>query len=485
MTVPNFSKFNLHPHLNTALQIANFEMPTPVQAQAIPAVIEGRDLIASAQTGTGKTGAFVIPALQRLLTTPVPPMKSGQGHGPRMLVLTPTRELAQQVMDAAKLFGKTSNMKTGVIVGGVGYAMQYQLLARPLDILVATPGRLIDHLEQRRVDFSRVELVVLDEADRMLDMGFLKPVERILDAIEASMKKRTQTLLFTATMTPSVAKVAARVLHNPVKIELAPAKPNHSLITQKAYRADNQEHKFAQLISLMEVEKIDQAIIFAATKHGSDKLAEKLVKAGFASAAMHGGMKQNARKRTLDSLHRGSLKLLVATDVAARGLDVKELGHVINFDLPQVAEDYVHRIGRTGRSGASGVAISLIAPSDVPMLRDIEKVLGKSVALAQLPGHESELTLEEFARQGALAPRSRKMARKPNFAGSGASAGRNFGPRPARAGAPSSNRFGGQRSEGRSEGRFEGRGSRAEGGRPEGRAPRREDGRTEGRRSRW
>lgn len=480
MTVPNFSKFNLHQHLNTALQMANFEMPTPVQAQAIPAVVEGRDLIASAQTGTGKTGAFVIPGLQRLLTTPVP----AKGHGPRMLVLTPTRELAQQVMDAAKLFGKTSNMKTGVIVGGVGYAMQYQLLARPLDILVATPGRLIDHLDQRRVDFSRIELVVLDEADRMLDMGFLKPVERILDAIETSMKKRTQTLLFTATMTPSVVKVANRVLNNPVKVELAPAKPNHSLITQRAYRSDNQEHKYNQLLELLVKEKIDQAIIFAATKHGSDKLAEKLSKTGFASAALHGGMKQNARKRTLDSLHRGTLKLLVATDVAARGIDVKELGHVINFDLPQVAEDYVHRIGRTGRSGATGVAISLIAPSDVPMLRDIEKVLGKSMNLGQMPGYESELSPEEFARQGALAPRSRKMARKPNYAGNGAGAGRSFGPRPARAGAPSTNRFGGPRSESRYEGRSEQRGSRSE-GRPARREGGRPEGRTESRRSRW
>ncbi|MCA3244506.1 MAG: C-terminal helicase domain-containing protein [Alphaproteobacteria bacterium] len=207
------------------------------------------------------------------------------------------------------------------------------------------------------------------------------------------------------------------MLHQPAKIELAPAKPNHSLITQRAYRADSQEHKFLQLIELLGQERVDQAIIFAATKHGSDKLAERLAKTGFASAALHGGMKQNARKRTLDQLHRGQLKLLVATDVAARGIDVKELGHVINFDLPQVAEDYIHRIGRTGRSGSSGVAISLIAPSDVPMLRDIEKVLGKKMDLAQLPGHESELSLEEFARQGALAPRSRKQPRKPNFSG--------------------------------------------------------------------
>jgi superfamily II DNA/RNA helicase len=417
-----FASFNLHPHLNTALEGAGFSTPTPVQAQAIPAVMEGRDLIASAQTGTGKTGAFVIPALQRLLTTPVP----REGRGPRLLVLTPTRELAQQVMDAVKLFGKSSGMRVGVIVGGVGYGMQYKILAERLDVLVATPGRLIDHLEQRRVDFSRTEVVVLDEADRMLDMGFLKPVERIMDAIQAAGRKQPQTLLFTATMTPSVTKVAARVLRTPVKVELAPAKPNHTLITQRAYRADSQEHKYLQLIELLGVERVDQAIIFAATKHGSDRLAEKLTKSGFTSAALHGGMKQNARKRTLDQLHRGSLKLLVATDVAARGLDVKELGHVINFDLPQVAEDYVHRIGRTGRSGSKGVAISLIAPSDVPMLRDIEKVLGKKMDLAQLPGHESILTMDEFARQGALAPRSRKMARKPNFAGSGGGHGGSF-----------------------------------------------------------
>lgn len=476
---PTFADFNLHPLLATAIQAAGYTTPTPVQVQAIPEVINGHDIVASAQTGTGKTGAFVIPALQRLLTTPVP----AKGHGPRLLVLTPTRELAQQVMDSAKLFGKTSGMKTGVIVGGVGYAMQYQLLARHLDILVATPGRLIDHLEQRRVDFSRVELIVLDEADRMLDMGFLKPVERILEAIDTARHARIQTLLFTATMTPSVAKVAARVLHEPSKIELAPSKPNHSLITQRAYRADNQEHKYSQLIELLAAEKVDQAIIFAATKHGSDKLAEKLQKSGFSSAALHGGMKQNARKRTLDSLHRGSVKLLVATDVAARGIDVKELGHVINFDLPQVAEDYVHRIGRTGRSGSTGVAISLIAPSDVPMLRDIEKVLGKSMQLAQLEGHESELSLEEFARQGAMAPRSRKMSRKPNFSGSGSGGG--FG---------GHNRGGSGRPQGRPEragGKFGERegGSHSRGGagygKPSTHSPRSTEARREGRRPSW
>ncbi len=398
-----FSSFQLNARLLQALEKGGFSTPTPVQAKAIPLVMQGADVMACAQTGTGKTAAFVLPVLHRVLSGP-----SGvRGRGPRVLVLTPTRELAQQVADNVRTFSREAQVRAGVIVGGVGYGPQYNLLANPLDVLVATPGRLIDHMQEGKIDFTRVEVVVLDEADKMLDMGFLKPVERILEKINAC-APRPQMLLFSATFTPSVAKFAQKVLRNPSKVELAPVRENHSQITQHVLRADGPEHKMALLETLLKSPDVTQAIVFSATKHGSEKLAKKLVAVGYASEALHGGMKQNARKRTLTKMHDGKLKVLVATDVAARGIDVKQLSHVINFDLPQVAEDYVHRIGRTGRAGESGVAISFVAPSDMPMLRDIEKMLGKKIELNQIDGMEPKMAIAEFEHQGALAPRTRK-----------------------------------------------------------------------------
>jgi superfamily II DNA/RNA helicase len=399
----SFASFNLNANLLKALEAGNFTTPTPVQAQSIPHAVAGKDVMASAQTGTGKTAAFVLPALNKILSGPSPV----KNRGPRVLVLTPTRELAQQVLDNVRTLGKFAQIRTGVIVGGVSYGPQYQLLKNPLDVLVATPGRLIDHLNEKLVDFSRIETVILDEADKMLDMGFLKPVERILASISGS-APRPQILLFSATFTPSVDKFARQVLHSPVRIELAPIRNNNTQITQHAYQADSSEHKLEMLFKLLGETTVGQAIIFSATKHGSEKLAKRLTQQGFASAALHGGMRQNLRKKTLDQLHTGNIRFLVATDVAARGIDVKQLSHVFNYDLPQVAEDYVHRIGRTGRAGETGIAISLISPSDVPMLRDIEKILGKRMELGSLAGHEPRLSNEEFARQGAAAPRSRK-----------------------------------------------------------------------------
>lgn len=399
----SFASFNLNANLLKALQAGNFTQPTPVQAQSIPHALAGKDVMASAQTGTGKTAAFVLPVLNRIVSGP----STVKNRGPRVLVLTPTRELAQQVLDNVRTLGKFVTVRTGVIVGGVSYGPQYQLLKNPLDLLVATPGRLIDHINEKLVDFSRVETVILDEADKMLDMGFLKPVERILTAITAA-APRPQILLFSATFTPSVDKFARQTLKNPAKVELAPVRNHNTQITQQAYQADSSEHKLEMLCQLLGEKSVGQAIIFSATKYGSEKLAKKLTQKGFASAALHGGMRQNLRKRTLDQLHTGHIRFLVATDVAARGIDVKQLSHVFNYDLPQVAEDYVHRIGRTGRAGETGIAISLIAPSDVPMLRDIEKILGKRVTLNHLKGFEPILTGEEFAKQGAAAPRSRK-----------------------------------------------------------------------------
>ncbi|MFZ2587157.1 MAG: DEAD/DEAH box helicase [Alphaproteobacteria bacterium] len=398
-----FAALGLDAALVNTLTELTLTTPTEVQARAIPAVLDGRDVMASAPTGTGKTAAFVLPALQLLHTTPAHP----EGHGPRVLVLTPTRELAQQVVDNIRKLGRAVRLKSAVVVGGVTYGPQLQALRNPLDLLVATPGRLIDHLNDGKVDFRRIDMVILDEADKMLDMGFSKPVEQLLQAIEDA-GQQPQMLLFSATFTKAVTAMAARALHEPVKIELAKANNESANIAQKAIRADSQEHKLAMLKAMLEKGDIGQAIVFSATKHGADKLADKLTAGGFPSAALHGGMKQNARSRTLDQLHRGSVKLLVATDVAARGIDVKGLSHVINFDMPQVAEDYVHRIGRTGRAGETGIAISLVAPSDVPMLRDIEKLLKKPMELASMEGFEPKTDELDFLRAGAAAPRSRR-----------------------------------------------------------------------------
>jgi superfamily II DNA/RNA helicase len=384
----SFSSFAFKPALNQGITDAGFTAPSPIQAQTIPAILQGRDVMACAQTGTGKTAAFVLPALNTIVSGP----SKKQGHGPRVLVLTPTRELAQQVTDNIRTFSKHISVRSGVIIGGVSYTPQMRLLAQQLDILVATPGRLIDHMNDRRVDFSRVEILVLDEADRMLDMGFLKPVEKII----AALASRPQILLFSATFNPEIEKVATRTLTNPHRAQLAVAKQNHTSITQHVFHVDNTEHKQTMLAHILKGEEVGQAIIFSATKRGADRLAEKLEKLGFSAGALHGDMKQNQRKRTLDGLHTGKLKVVVATDVAARGLDVKNLSHVINYDLPNLAEDYTHRIGRTGRAGAAGIAISLVSPPDLPLLRDIEKRLGKPFAFQAMEGLESSFTEADF-----------------------------------------------------------------------------------------
>jgi superfamily II DNA/RNA helicase len=398
-----FAALGLDARLCTALEKMGFTQPTPVQQQAIPLALKGQDVMASAQTGTGKTAAFVLPALNRIISGP----SKVQGRGPRILVLTPTRELATQVFENFKSAATQVRVTMGVMVGGVAYGPQMMLLQKPLDVLVSTPGRLIDHMNEGRVDFSRVEVLVLDEADKMLDMGFLKPVEKVLGKIEMA-THRPQMLLFTATFTKVIEQFAGHHLKNPAKVSLAPAKVSNAQITQKAYRADSSEHKYMMLEALLEEARGERVLVFSATKYGAERLAKKLVQAGYTAEALHGGMAQNVRKRTLGKMHTGDVQVLVATDVAARGIDVKQLGHVINFDLPQVAEDYVHRIGRTGRAGDLGVAISLVATEDYPMLKEIEKVLGKKVELLIMKGFEPDLTPEEFNRLGAAAPKSRQ-----------------------------------------------------------------------------
>lgn len=375
----SFELLNLHPQLTRAIEACNFSEPTAIQQQAIPVVMEGRDLMASAQTGTGKTAAFVLPALQRLLDKP-----NMAGTGPRVLVLTPTRELAMQVSDNVQQLSRFGKFVSGNVVGGMAYPPQIKLLRRSVDILVATPGRLMDHMDAGRIDFSRLEILILDEADRMLDMGFVDDIRKIAAATPTN----RQTLLFSATLEGKVLTVAKQLLKNPERIQLAANQDRHESIDQLAHQADDFSHKNRLLGHYINNDDMTQAVIFTATKRGADKLAKSLATQGHTSAALHGDMGQGARKRTVEQMRRGKFKLLVATDVAARGLDIKGITHVINFDMPMVAEDYVHRIGRTGRAGAKGTAISLIGPEDWSKLSGIERLTGQKLKRDIITGME-------------------------------------------------------------------------------------------------
>ena len=363
-----FKELDLSENLLRAIDKCGYNEATAIQEQAIPVVLEGHDLMASAQTGTGKTAAFVLPALQ-MLQTP----SSKKGNGPRMLVLTPTRELAMQVNDNVGQFGRFSQVVAGSIVGGMAYPPQIKMLRRPLDILVATPGRLMDHMEQGRIDFSRLEILVLDEADRMLDMGFIDDIRKIA----AKTPRDRQTLLFSATLEGKILNIAKQLLNNPQKIQLASNKNRHASIKQHLHQADDFSHKHRLLAHYVGCDSLSQAVIFTATKRGADKLSKQLVAQGHKSAALHGDMGQGARKRTVEQMRRGKFRLLVATDVAARGLDINGISHVFNFDLPMVAEDYVHRIGRTGRAGRKGTAVSFVGPDDWSKLSGIVRLTGK------------------------------------------------------------------------------------------------------------
>jgi superfamily II DNA/RNA helicase len=376
-----FEEIGLHPQVLKAIKEAGYTSPTPIQAQAIPEVLKGSDLRASAQTGTGKTAAFILPCLNRLS---VP--SEVNGKGPRVLVLVPTRELAMQVaVEAAKYSKYIPRCKTICIYGGAPYPPQNRDLARPHEILVATPGRLIDHMEQGRIDFSRVELFILDEADRMLDMGFIQPVELIASKLPAS----RQTLMFSATLAPNVMKLSSKLLKNPVEVRVAQEKVSHENIDQRLYRVDSLEHKYRLLDHLLSDPDMTQTIIFTATKRQADHLVEKLANGGRNARALHGGMNQRQRTRTLKEMRQETFDILVATDVAARGIDIQTITHVINFDLPKCSmEDYVHRIGRTGRAGATGTALSFASYKEMSFVRQIEKFTGQKINPHQVPGME-------------------------------------------------------------------------------------------------
>ncbi|HEY5310368.1 MAG TPA: DEAD/DEAH box helicase, partial [Casimicrobiaceae bacterium] len=348
-------------------------------------LLEGRDVIGSAQTGTGKTAAFVLPALQRIAAQPVAPVaKHKMSSVPRVLVLAPTRELAQQVAEQAVRYSQGLRVRTVCLYGGAPYPVQNRALQRGVDLLVATPGRLMDHVERGRVDLSQLEMLVLDEADRMLDMGFIDDVERVC-ALTPSTR---QTVLFSATFDGAMGRLAAKLTRDPIRVDVKGEKSSPIAIEQRVHFADDRSHKYRLLDHLLADADIRQSIVFIATKRDAEALAVKLQGAGHAAAALHGDMNQYERNRTLSDLRRGGVRTLVATDVAARGLDVPGISHVINFDLPRQAEDYVHRIGRTGRAGASGIAVSFANHAERGTLRNIERFTGAAIPTHIIPGLE-------------------------------------------------------------------------------------------------
>ncbi|WP_116807498.1 DEAD/DEAH box helicase [Steroidobacter cummioxidans] len=368
-----FAALGLVPELTRALADRGYTAPTPVQARVIPEILSGRDVLAGAQTGTGKTAGFTLPLLQRL-----------QGGAPsrasRVLILVPTRELAAQVNESIQSYGKYLRHRSLVIFGGVSINPQIENLRRGAEILVATPGRLLDHAQQRTVDLSRVEIFVLDEADRMLDMGFIADIRRVIKLLP----KQRQNLLFSATYSDDIRKLAQGLLHDPVEIEVAKRNAAVDTVEQRAYFV-GKEQKRALLSHLIQDGDWQQVLVFTRTKHGANRLAKQLEQDGIEAAAIHGNKSQNARTAALSDFKNFRIRALVATEVASRGLDIKELPHVVNYELPNVPEDYVHRIGRTGRAGATGLAVSLVASDESGLLKDIERLLRKSVPKADVP----------------------------------------------------------------------------------------------------
>ncbi len=347
----SFETLGLSPALLRALAEQGYTTPTPIQLAAIPVALAGRDLLASAQTGTGKTAAFALPLIERLFTTP---RLQGASRKPRVLILTPTRELAAQVHDSVRDYAKYLRVSTTAIFGGVGMSPQTQTLRRGVDVLVATPGRLMDHMERRNTDLSGIEILVLDEGDRMLDMGFLPAIRRIL----GSLPKQRQTMLFSATFADEIKQLAAQFMRNPEEIQVAARNSVAATVTHRVHPVDA-ARKRDLLLHLLAADSRRQTLVFSRTKHGADKLVTFLEKSGLSTAAIHGNKSQGARTKALKEFKNGKVTILVATDIAARGLDIDQLPIVVNFDLPMVAEDYVHRIGRTGRAGAEGLAIWL------------------------------------------------------------------------------------------------------------------------------
>ena len=434
----SFSELGLAPELLRAVADKGYDAPTPIQIQAIPAVLAGRDVLAGAQTGTGKTAGFVLPILQRLSADAT---RVAQ-RAPRALVLTPTRELAAQVAESARDYGKYVQLRIAQVFGGVNINPQIGTLRSGCDILVATPGRLLDLAQQRAADLSKIEVLVLDEADRMLDMGFIPDIRRIIKLLPS----KRQNLLFSATYSDDIRALAERLLHDPLSIQVAPRNAPIELVEQRAYRVQK-EQKRHLLVHLIQEGQWPQVLVFTRTKHGANRLTQQLEGAGIQAAAIHGNKSQAARVKALDMFKRGQVTALVATEVAARGLDIKELPQVVNYELPNVPEDYVHRIGRTGRAGAAGQAISLVSSDESGLLRDIERVLRRSIPIVQTP----EFKITETAAQPAQ-QRNRSAPPSGRFGQHGGNSHGNRGRdgRDSRRGSNAGARYQGQPQRGRS-----------------------------------
>ncbi|WP_246307903.1 DEAD/DEAH box helicase [Chitinibacter bivalviorum] len=381
-----FADLKLAEPLLRAVAETGYTIPTPIQVQAIPQVILGGDLLAAAQTGTGKTAGFTLPILQRLIERGAPTSEKGS---PRVLILTPTRELAAQVEESVQTYGKYLPYTSMVMFGGVNIKPQHRRLHSPLDILVATPGRLLDHVGQQTVDLSAVEILVLDEADRMLDMGFIHDIKKVLKLVPAE----RQNLLFSATFSDEIKELADKLLNNPALIEVARRNTTNELVSQRVHLVDR-DKKLPLLTHLIQEGDWHQVLVFMRTKHACNRVAEKLNKDGITAMAIHGNKSQNARTAALAQFKTGELQVLVATDIAARGLDIEELPHVVNFELPNISEDYVHRIGRTGRAGCTGEALSLVCVDELKFLADIEKLTKQSIPKFVVPGFEADLTVK-------------------------------------------------------------------------------------------
>lgn len=397
-----FSQLKLARPLLDAVREEGYTTPTPIQAQAIPLVMEGRDLVGCAQTGTGKTAAFALPILHRLMR---PASAAPSKRVIRALILTPTRELAIQILDSFEAYGRHTGLRCCVLFGGVSQTPQVEALRRGVDILVATPGRLNDLIGQKFVDLRTVEIFVLDEADRMLDMGFIHDVKKVIAFLPA----KKQTLLFSATMPPEIAGLVNSLLVRPVRVSVTPPSTTVEAIDQSLYFVDK-NNKNKLLIHLLEDAGITSALVFTRTKYGADRVVKELVRAGISAQAIHGNKSQNARQMALGNFRAGRTRVLVATDIAARGIDVEELSHVFNFDLPNIPETYVHRIGRTGRAGLSGTAISFCNFDEKPYLRDIEKLIGKTIPVIE--DHPYPMTI--FTPSPPKEPRGRQTRRSAN-----------------------------------------------------------------------
>ena len=408
-----FTDLGLSEPILRAIAEEGYTSPTPIQAKSIPAVLKGGDLLAAAQTGTGKTAGFTLPILQRLSSTP----KASGKRLLRVLILTPTRELAAQVQESVVTYGKYTGLKSTVIFGGVGANPQMKAIAGGLDILVATPGRLLDLMSQKCVSLNDIEILVLDEADRMLDMGFLRDIKKIL----AALPKKRQNLLFSATFSTEIKQLADGLLNSPELIEVARSNSANEAIAQLIHPVDRTK-KHPLLAHLIKSNDWKQVLVFTRTKHGANKLVTQLEKDGITSMAIHGNKSQTARTKALADFKAGKLTALVATDIAARGIDIDQLPHVVNYDLPNVSEDYVHRIGRTGRAGSNGVAVSLVCVDEHQMLRDIEKLIKQKLPQEVIVGFEPDPNA--VAQPIQLRSQQHQQSRKPRGGGSGSAPAR-------------------------------------------------------------